>query len=127
MKDEKEDIYYNGVDPEFVDLNIFPAGTYIVFLHGPTKDSNPWPESMPINYCYKLREASNTFDFKIVKDNNGSVINGWSRFSTIQGVDKLKLRLATHREISEYERLGGTPFDVTKLPKGEVVNDYFIF
>jgi len=114
-------------ETEFVDLNIFPAETYVVFLHGPTLDPNPWVD-ISINYCYKLREPSSTFNFKIIKDNCG-IKNGWSPYSLhdTKGIDRLKLRLATHREISEYERLGGTPFDVTKLPKGEVVNDYFIF
>jgi len=119
---EDSEVGIPGIDP-----NVFPKGAYVVFLHGPGINPNPWENIMPINHCYRLRLDSDTFNFHVEKDLSGSTSNGWSKPYNSDGSNYMALRLATHKEISEYERLGGNPFNVTTLSKEEIVNDYSIF
>ena len=91
----------------------FKKGECIVLLAG-CNGKDTWYDSIPINYCYVLREDSSVSTFQIEKDINGSTTNGWFTTGYNYDLDKLDLRLATPEEYYEYCRLG-KPFDVTTL------------
>lgn len=89
----------------------FKKGDYVVLLAS-CDGGNCWKSSIPINYCYKLRDNYDNHHFYPELDNKGSDTNGWSASYTYDS--KMKVRAATAEEISEYKRLG-KPYDVTTL------------
>jgi hypothetical protein len=99
----------------------FKKGDYIVLLH-PCALTALWA-SIPINYCYKLRENFTKFHFYIEKDLDNSTSNGWGYIprgpeDAIE-LGHLKVRAATLEEINEYNRLN-QPFDVNTLIHNKV-------
>lgn len=108
-----------------VDLNVFPAGTYVVLLSTCNGVPKVWRDCMTIGFCYRLRKASDTYNFHVEQDNKGGLNNGWSvSLGMGHRPNQLKLRLASDQEVAEYNRLG-KPYDVTKLT--QIINDYQIY
>lgn len=100
---------------------VFPKDSYIVLLAG-CDGTDTWPESIPINYCYKLSRESylDYRGFSIYKDLVGTRGNGWS--TTNDYNSKLQMRFATREEIAEYNRLG-KPYDVTAYDEWEPLKE----
>ena len=84
-------------------------GEYVVLLSS-CDGQNCWKNSMPENYCYKLKEDSYIDYFIIELDTKGSSTNGWTCNKEFDS--KLNLRYATTKEIAKYDKLGN-PFKVT--------------
>lgn len=89
--------------------NNFKKGDYVVLLSG-CDGTNTWPDSIPINYCYKLRDDSDDLTFRVERDKKGNKFNGW--YTTLPYDSKLLLRAAISSEIKLYEEFG-KPFSVS--------------
>lgn len=96
----------------------FTTGSYVVFLSLNDKPSGD--SSIPTNYCYQLRDDSNSTNFRVVIDVKGGVRNGFTGSRNTH-------RLATEAEIQEYKRRG-KPYDVRELsPEQQIINNYLIY
>jgi len=94
----------------------YSAGSYVVLLDGSNST-----DSIPNNYCYKLRDYIKDRTFLIAKDKRGSTTNGWSSHNL-----NFKLRPATAKEIREYDLING-PFNVSVISKEEIIDNYSIY
>jgi len=105
-------------DAQFItmDKNKFKKGDYVVLLAS-CDGGNCWESSLPINYCYRLRDNSNSHNFNVMLDVTDSSTNGWGANDSYDS--KLNIRAATIKEIGEYDRLG-RPYNVTVLTKTDM-------
>lgn len=108
----------------------FKKGDYVVLLAG-CDGGDTWPNSIPINHCYQLREDGDIFNFFIELDIKGSKSNSWYLSeSSINSSDdtnkKLKMRAATVDEIMTYQILE-RPFHIKHTKKYKLESyDYLI-
>lgn len=114
IKDKEVELMPEGWSPTQVDDCVFPKGSYVVLLSSSMK-GNIWNDSIPEDYCFKLREDSNNKCILLELDINGSKTNGWQT-SDKSFKSQLKLRLATKAEQEYYDKIG-KPFDVNNIPK----------
>jgi hypothetical protein len=104
-----------------------------VVLVSSCNGKNAWKDSLPENYCFKIRtELDKIYScgFHPELDIKDSRDNGWfltetAKRSNLNLYENFKLRLATQEEIDEYNRLG-KPFDVSTLLKTEEESDYVV-
>lgn len=104
----------------------FKKGEYVVLLSYP--NSNIFWDSMPLNYCYKISQDSNTFDYHFELDLKQNENNGWT--SRVPVDDRKPYSYTTFRkasllEIQTYEILGG-PYRVEKPHPNKENYDYLI-
>lgn len=76
------------------------------------------------NYCFKQREDSNHIQPSM--DLSGSDRNGHAILTFDKSGDLKDWRYATAQEIAEYDRIN-KPYDVTTLPKDQIISNYDIW
>ncbi len=108
----------------------FKKGDYVVLLKA-CNGHNCWRDSMPINYCYRLRKESTNYMFYPELDIKGDDSNGWwfpdSRVNDLLYVEnkQMEVRYATSDEIAMYEKLQ-KPFNINIIKQKSENLDYLI-
>lgn len=108
----------------------FEKGDYVVLLKA-CNGYNCWWDSMPINYCYRLRKESTNYMFYPELDIKGDDSNGWLIDSHVNNPllvenKQMEVRYATSDEIAMYKKLQ-KPFNIDIIIKQQSENlDYLI-